>query len=238
MARLTFGGDDVVLNTAGVAAAGQFGFAWTAETGGTAMTDLQDMAGVALPLGKLTSGAGGKIPPFKGPDSAVSMWLDFGGPRFYTSAHIEDILASNVGGNVYRLLATGAPLAYSLTGVPSRVAVPFRDYVGTLDPTSGAFGFDSTADSWNGRPYSFATSLFLPADRAWLDLFDRTTPLDQTTFVYSAGALTKPWAPQPYVPAPVYFNPSIILNAGDAVPSGFTTGVVCSNPSPYRNIRT
>ena len=161
MARLTFGGDDVVLNTSGIAAAGQFGFAWSAETGGTAVTDLQDMAGVALPLGKLTSGAGGKIPPFKGPDARVSLWLDFGGPRFYTSAHIEDVVlaaSSTVVGLVR--FATTAEVA---SGSSAQAAVRPADVAAAANAvasatTAGVVRLATTVEAAAGTDFTIAVT--------------------------------------------------------------------------------
>ena len=139
------------------------------------------------------------------------------------------VAAGGGGGNVYRIIGTAT--TYSLTGVPTRTSAPYRDYMGTLDPTTGAYGFDQALDTWNGRPYSYATSSFQPADRAWLDQFDRTTPVDESVYVYDTASPVKPWISKPYAPAPTYVNPSLILNAGDPVPAGFTTGVIFDRPA-------
>jgi hypothetical protein len=62
------------------------GRAYTAETGGDQITDLQTLDGSPISNAVLVPAQDGRIPRFLGPDGIESMWLDFGGGRFLFNA--------------------------------------------------------------------------------------------------------------------------------------------------------
>lgn len=83
MARRPFGGGpaDVVMDSKGNTRPLVTGTAWTAQTGGTQVTDLQSTDGTALPAGVITAGTHGEV-QFLGPaDDTGMLWLDFGSGR-------------------------------------------------------------------------------------------------------------------------------------------------------------
>ncbi|MFB7027187.1 MULTISPECIES: SGNH/GDSL hydrolase family protein [unclassified Streptomyces] len=82
MTRYQFGGTaaDVAEDVAGARVPGAAGSVWDGTSeGASQVTDLTDLEGG--PLSELVADADGMIPAFYGPEGAVRLWMDFGGPR-------------------------------------------------------------------------------------------------------------------------------------------------------------
>jgi hypothetical protein len=166
MARYTFGGNAAVESSAGVPLPGAVGTAWTAQTGGSQVTDLQTAGGTAQTT--VTTASNGAVPIFKGPDGTSQLWLDFGNGRFLSEAtDYDEALGARLttaennitamstridgisvaaGGNVFRILGDGTGYPAS-SSAPARSAVPYREYVGPVDPalTTGLY---VDGDTW------------------------------------------------------------------------------------------
>ena len=78
MARGSFGGGatEYVENTQGARLPGATVTLWSAENGGSQVTDLLRNAAAVTTL---TAGTLGRLPLFSGPDSVVELWADGGG---------------------------------------------------------------------------------------------------------------------------------------------------------------
>lgn len=79
MSRFQFGGGtaDYVADSNGRPRSGVTVTFYDAETGGSQLSDLLDADGAAV--GSVTSGAGGRIPRFSGPDGVTELWAEAGG---------------------------------------------------------------------------------------------------------------------------------------------------------------
>lgn len=112
MARGSFGGgaSEYVADVNNRGLVGRTVTVWTAETGGTQVTDLL-VGGVAAT--SITSGVGGRLPVFQGPDNVVELWADAGGGvRFRLDAYNdEDATDTAVDAAVGRAVGAGTVLS-------------------------------------------------------------------------------------------------------------------------------
>lgn len=129
MARYAFGGhiEDFMFSVGGgmmrVPALGTAVTFWTAQTGGTLITDLTDMS--SNPITSVTMNASGFLPQFQGPDTggtfgtnATQMWAD--------------------GGNGYRLLMSNADAAAQAAAASAAAMVTANDAAVYTAVTGGA----------------------------------------------------------------------------------------------------
>lgn len=138
----TFGVGDVVTAGSGVSgpqALVQTGVPvtlWTAQTGGTQITDLLDSTGVAI-SSVTTDATTGEIPKFQGPDTSpetVSMWADAGAGR-------QIILATDMGASIVALQTTVAANAASIAALANApVYIYYNSATGSypVRPSTGA----------------------------------------------------------------------------------------------------
>jgi hypothetical protein len=127
--------------------------AWTAETGGSALTDLtSDRAGLSPITTLLSSNGGdgrsvGAVPPFYGPDTVTKMWLSAdGGPRHICVTTDAADIVNNPGMIAQFYVAgtvnvgTGKGKYVNLTGTEYAIAA-VRLELGTA-PTGASFIVD------------------------------------------------------------------------------------------------
>ncbi|MGQ5602944.1 glycosyl hydrolase family 28-related protein [Streptomyces sp. EKS3.2] len=168
MARYLFGGTaaDVAEDVAGARVPGATGTVWDGASEGAAqVTDLTDLAGA--PLTMLVADEDGMIPGFYGPDGAVRLWMDFGGPRVALVANdVGERLAAHVAaddphGSRAAVLAELTALRGAANGlatldttgkvpasqIPSLSAPDLLDWLNVQSPQFGAVGDGVTDDT-------------------------------------------------------------------------------------------
>lgn len=195
--RFTFGGAIPDFVVAPVAAANLLGTAgvdlyatvatltvtaWTAEVGGTQLTDLLD--GNGSPVTSMTV-YNGQIPPFSGPVGVTQMWLDAGGGRGLIRANnAADLIASGA------VLGSDSP---AWTGMPTLNAVPLNTYISQLiasatgGGTSSAVPGEVTNVSASGGSSSAVVSFTIPSYTGTSPITSYQVTLANTTTVVATG---------------------------------------------------
>jgi hypothetical protein len=110
---------------------------WTAQTGGTQVTDLQTAAGVAISGGVLVPDQTGRLAPFLGPtDGTAKLWLDAGAGRIL-------MLATDDPDRLTIVEATGGT---SVSSPPPATAVVYSAGFRASRPATNAGAFSWTCD--------------------------------------------------------------------------------------------
>lgn len=146
MARRPFGGGgDAVVQDATTGRPRPFatGTAHTARSGGSQVTDLANLSGVAITL---MTDATGAIPPFLGPgDGTDQLWVDFGYGRYLLTCtdvadRVESIEESGGTGGVNAALygARGDLVVGGSAATPVRLPAGTTGQVLTVDPTAAS----------------------------------------------------------------------------------------------------
>jgi hypothetical protein len=211
MARQTFAGDLAAFTAATTTVSGQADVlimarnvvgitAWTALTGGTQVTDLQDLGGSTITT--VSSDANGLF-AFKGPDEVYEVWLDTGlGSRQYASARLAAKVLASVPTSRQIIASTGLSGGGPLTGDVSLavnadttnqrvnvqdagISIGTRKAVNFVDGTN--FTFTVTDDTVNNR-VNVAGSAVIPSGSGYTTIRDEGTALTARSAMNFIGA--------------------------------------------------